>query len=143
MEKKEAMKILKDFHDKSALFSVRTALDTIIPELNKSEDNMIKEELIKHLKDGVEGYMPAGDSEDYAKWLAWVENQVGKDKLIRELGEYKVKYMQEVLEKHIDNMNNKDDERLRNTTIAFLKDFADKGYENAVECIDWLENKKR
>jgi len=36
-------------------------------------------------------------------------------------------------------MNNKDDERLRKTTIAFLKDFADKGYENAVECIDWLK----
>lgn len=36
-------------------------------------------------------------------------------------------------------MNNKDDERLRKTTISFLKEFADKGYENAVECIDWLE----
>ena len=36
-------------------------------------------------------------------------------------------------------MNNKDDERLRKTTIAFLKDFAKQGYENAVECIDWLE----
>ena len=36
-------------------------------------------------------------------------------------------------------MNNKDDERLRKTTIAFLKDFAEQGYENAVECIDWLE----
>jgi len=32
-----------------------------------------------------------------------------------------------------------EDERLRKNTIAFLKDFADKGYENAVECIDWLE----
>jgi len=38
-------------------------------------------------------------------------------------------------------MNNEDIERLRKTTIAFLKDFADKGYENAVECIDWLERK--
>jgi hypothetical protein len=36
-------------------------------------------------------------------------------------------------------MINEDSERLRKTTIAFLKDFADKGYENAVECIDWLE----
>ena len=36
-------------------------------------------------------------------------------------------------------MNNKDNERLRKTTIAFLKDFAEQGYENAVECIDWLE----
>ena len=34
-----------------------------------------------------------------------------------------------------------DDERLRKTTIAFLKDFAEQGYENAVECIDWLESK--
>lgn len=30
-------------------------------------------------------------------------------------------------------------ERLRKTTIAFLKDYVDKGYENAIECIDWLE----
>lgn len=32
-----------------------------------------------------------------------------------------------------------EDERLRKTTILFLKDFANQGYENAVECIDWLE----
>ena len=37
------------------------------------------------------------------------------------------------------NSWSKDDERLRKTTILFLKDFADKGYENAVECIDWLK----
>ncbi len=36
-------------------------------------------------------------------------------------------------------MDNKDDERLRKTTIDFLKGFAEQGYENAVECIDWLE----
>lgn len=36
-------------------------------------------------------------------------------------------------------MSNKDDERLRKTTIAFLKDFAEQGYENAVECIAWIE----
>lgn len=57
----------------------------------------------------------------------------------KELGEYKVKYTQETLEKHLKSMNSKDDERLRKTTIAFLKDYADQGYENAVECIDWIE----
>lgn len=36
-------------------------------------------------------------------------------------------------------MRNKDNERLRKTTIALLKDFAEQGYENALECIDWLE----
>ena len=71
--------------------------------------------------------------------IAWLEKQRDRDKLIQELGEYKVKYTQEVLEKHITSMSNKDDERLRKNTIAFLKDFAELGYENAVECIDWLE----
>ena len=33
----------------------------------------------------------------------------------------------------------KDDERIRNCAIAFLREFGDKGYENAIECIDWLE----
>ena len=69
----------------------------------------------------------------------WLEKQRNKDKLIQELGEYKVKYTQEVLEKYINSMSNKDDERLRKTAIAFLKDFAEQGYENAIECIDWLE----
>ena len=71
--------------------------------------------------------------------IAWLEKQRDKDKLIQELGEYKVKYTQEVLEKYINSMSNKDDERLRKTAIAFLKDFAEQGYENAVKCIDWLE----
>ena len=71
--------------------------------------------------------------------IAWLEKQRDKDKLIQELGEYKVKYTQEVLEKYINSMSNKDDERLRKTTIAFLKDFAEQGYENAIECIDWLK----
>ena len=39
-------------------------------------------------------------------------------------------------------MSNTDDERLRKTTIAFLKNFAEQGYENAVECIDWLEKQR-
>ena len=75
MNKGEAIKILKDFHDESALFSVRTALETLHPELKESEDERIRKELTKHLKEGVEGYMPAGDSSDYRRWLAWLEKQ--------------------------------------------------------------------
>ena len=33
-------------------------------------------------------------------------------------------------------------ERLRKTTIAFLKDFVEQGYENAVECVNWLEKQQ-
>lgn len=44
---------------------------------------------------------------------------------------------------NIEKQRDKDDERLRKTTIAFLKDFAEQGYENAVECIDWLEKQDK
>lgn len=83
---------------------------------------------------------PSKDQRDWSKFTApWLKKERDKDKLIQELGEYKVKYTQEVLEKYINSMSNKDDERLRKTTIAFLKDFAEQGYENAIECIDWLK----
>ena len=83
---------------------------------------------------------PSRDCRDWSKFTApWLKKERDKDKLIQELGEYKVKYTQEVLEKYINSMSNKDDERLRKTTIAFLKDFAEQGYENAIECIDWLK----
>lgn len=41
---------------------------------------------------------------------------------------------------NLSTYSQRQDERLIETTIAFLKDFADKGYENAVECIDWLKS---
>lgn len=40
MDKQEAIKILKEFHDTSALFSVRTALETVFPELKEDEDEL-------------------------------------------------------------------------------------------------------
>ena len=73
MEKKEAMKILKDFHDKSALFSVRTALDTIIPELRESGDEKIREAIHIYLDwlGGCRDYQPKGDYtiKDMITWL--------------------------------------------------------------------------
>ena len=46
MDKQEAIKILKEFHDKSAAFSVRTALETVFPEFNESEDERIRKAII-------------------------------------------------------------------------------------------------
>ena len=112
-----------------------TICEYIFPELKESEDEKIRKEIISILRNT---YWTSNRNR-FNELVAWLEKQGDKDKLIQELGEYKVKYTQEVLEKHITSMSNKDDERLRKTTIAFLKDFAEKGYENAVECIDWLE----
>lgn len=71
MEKKEAMKILKDFRNKSALFSVRTALDTVFPELAESEDEKIRNAIIATI------HLYYGEPlEDEAKeMIAWLEKQ--------------------------------------------------------------------
>lgn len=108
-----------------------------VPELKESEDERIKKEIIEMLRNWASVHYIT--KEQFSERMAWLEKQGDKDKLIQELGEYKVKYTQEVLENHINSMNNKDYERLRKTTIDFLKEFVDKGYENAVECIEWLE----
>ena len=84
MEKKEAMKILKGFYDKSALFSVRTAIETLHPELVESEDERIRKELIEHIKDQQSSFISAPDCRDkyeeeennkYNSWIAWLKKQ--------------------------------------------------------------------
>ena len=132
---KEALEKARVWKEKSGMPKNKQGiLDDIFPELKESEDEKIRKALIRFHKSTIDIDGIKGD-----EIVAWLEKQGDKDKLIKELGEYKVKYTQEVLEKHLNSMNNKDNERLRKTTIAFLKDFAEQGYENAVECIDWLE----
>ena len=115
---------------------LKATLERIFPELKEDDDEKIKKDLIQWVDEFPDTIWRGHYKNDI---IAWLEEQGDKDKLIQELGEYKVKYTQEVLEKHITSMSNKDDERLRKNTISFLKEFADLGYENAVECIDWLE----
>ena len=137
MTEKEKAKAYDEAIERAKKYYGNRITEEIFPELKKSEDEKIRKEIISILRNT---YWISNRNR-FNELVAWLEKQGDKDELIQELGEYKVKYTQEVLEKHINSMNNKDDERLRKTTIAFLKDFAEKGYENAVECIDWLEKK--
>lgn len=139
MTEKEKAKAYDKAIERAKKFYGNEIIEVIFPELKESEDEKIKNAILNHLKKML------GNSQDdvcgvrVEDAIDWLEKQRDKDKLIQELGEYKVKYTQEVLEKYINGMSNKDDERLRKTAIAFLKDFAEQGYENAVECIDWIE----
>jgi len=81
------------------------------PELKESEDERIRKELIEHIKDQQSSFISAPDCRDkyedeenqkYNSWIAWLEKQGDKDKLIKELGEYKVKYTQEVLSQQLE-----------------------------------------
>ena len=135
MTEKEKAKAYDEAIERTKKLYSNGIAEEIFPELKESEDEKIRKEIISILRNA---YWTSNRNR-FNELVAWLEKQKDKDKLIQELGEYKVKYTQEVLEKYINSMSNKDDERLRKTAIAFLKDFAEQGYENAVECIDWLE----
>ena len=72
MDKQEAIKILKEFHDTSALFSVRTALETVFPELKESEDEKIRKTLIEYFNAYPKDYY--GELKK-SHILAWLEKQ--------------------------------------------------------------------
>lgn len=83
-------------------FNEQKPVDNAEPKLNESEDEKIRKVLVGYFK----GYKEVGTigAETFNgiptdNILAWLEKQGEKDKLIKELGEYKVKYTQEVLKK--------------------------------------------
>lgn len=139
MTEKEKTKAYDEAIERAKKLYSKGIAEEIFPELKESEDDKIRKEIISILRNA---YWTSNKNR-FNELVAWFEKQRDKDKLIQELGEYKVKYTQEVLENYMNSMSNKDDERLRKTTIAFLKYFAEQGYENAVECIDWLEKQDK
>jgi hypothetical protein len=75
MDKAEAIKILKDFHDESAIFSVRTALETLHPELKESEDERVRKGLMKAVAETDGGNKLYGSDVTREEALAWLEKQ--------------------------------------------------------------------
>ena len=65
----------KEQYNYPCMRSCMGILEEIFPELAESDGEKVREELIKHLKEGAEGYEPAGGSSDYQRWLAWLEKQ--------------------------------------------------------------------
>ena len=60
MDKEQALIILKELH-KDSFFSVRTALETLIPEIKEeSDDERIRKELIEHCKNQAKPYIDTG-----------------------------------------------------------------------------------
>lgn len=72
MEKETALKILRELHSKT-LFSKRTALETLIPELAEPEDERIRKELIGFLKSPFVNKNLT--DKKVALWISWLEKQ--------------------------------------------------------------------
>ena len=136
-----------------------STLEFLIPGLRESEDERIRKELVALFievrnSEGNEGYW---HDLKVADILAWLEKQ--KEQMPAEWSEEDEKYLNRVINLWVNDFGedsdtvkwlrslrpswkaSEDEERLIKTSIAFLKDFADTGWENAVECIDWLKSK--
>ena len=79
---KEALERAKKLYEQG---TITESLSNVFPELIESENERIRKELIKYLKEGVEGYIPAGDRSDYQRWLAWLEKQGDQESFIDDL----------------------------------------------------------
>lgn len=143
--------------------STKAVLEEILPELAESKDEKIRKELIEYIKS-----IKWADYALFQKFspddvIAWLEKQQSVEEIVERYktswynegridGRFEgitddVKYQQgwhDALEKQGEQNStwSEEDERLRKTSISFLKHYADKGYENAVECIDWLKSIK-
>jgi len=81
----------------------RGTVEYIFPELKESEDEKTRKSLLSFLHGLGEFEYP--DTKTYISWLNWLEKQGDKDKLIQELGKYKVKYTQEVLSQQLEKQS--------------------------------------
>ena len=94
----------------------RENLEYIFPELKESENDRISREITEFIL--THRIDEPNDIEDTNSWLAWLEKQ-GKSKWSEE------------------------DEKIMKGAVSFLIEFKNKGYENAVACIDWLKSLKQ
>ena len=101
----------------------------------ESEDEKVINEIINTVK----GNHPTHSSKEIQKMVDWLENipytidhekregfQLGYKAGLEKQGQKPAEWSEE-------------DEKVLNTTIAFLDEFKTKGYENAVMCVDWLK----
>lgn len=125
--------ILSSGQDSIKMPQLQLRLQGIFPELKESEDEKVRKALIKGVEScKASGWTNFGNNVDIDVVLAWLEKQGDKDKLIKELGEYKVKYTQEVLSQQLEKQREQKPVDVNSTLIN--KMVAD--YSNTDEYVD-------
>ena len=120
MERKEAIEIIKKNYPDSNFTMLREALETLIPELNESEDERIRKELICFL----ETEIPHCNARD--KYIAWLEKQ----------GEQKPQgktALEAINEEKVDNANKVEP---RQEELTKFEKAVKQVMEEAIECGD-------
>lgn len=71
---KEALERARESHDKSNGFIKKEWIETIFPKLKESEDEKIREEIIKNIRQDIEIECTLSEDEGN-RWIAWLEKQ--------------------------------------------------------------------
>lgn len=147
-------KILKNaLQSDKTPFEVTAWIEEQFPELAESEDEKIRTFLHKTftLQYLCKDKLGKWHGEPVANILAWLEKQGEKDKLIKELGEYKVKYTQEVLSNHLEKQGeqkpaewSEEDETGWTNTMIMIKECAANHYtkDSIALVVNWLKSLK-
>ena len=80
----KAIKLARDYYeDKNCFEYLKGVLENIFPEFTESEDELIRKEIISHLRHEYVVKRYVSDVE-YDKWIAWLEKQGNVNALIQE-----------------------------------------------------------
>jgi hypothetical protein len=75
MDRQEAIKVIKDNWPEGRVM-LKEALETLVPELNESEDEKIRKEILNVIHQLDDNTTICGRNYDFQKWIAWLEKQV-------------------------------------------------------------------
>ena len=79
MNREEALKIVRDLYEKSLFLKKdKEAIETLIPELNESEDERTRKEIIQFFKDAANSKTRVVNSNTFAEWATYLEKQKGQ-----------------------------------------------------------------
>lgn len=144
MTQEEKLKEAKRLYE-TANEDQKYVLERLFPELKESYDEKIRKEIkdfFSRIMLGQENFLK--EDYDWNAWIAWIEKQGDKDKLIKELGEYKVKYTQEVLSQQLEKQgeqSNSDVKDYNSIDPHFVKPI-DK-VESKFKACDWIITNKK
>ena len=148
---KEVVETLNEVNDSTIARDTSLKLQNIFPEICESEDENIRTGLINGFKECLKDLQYPKNAQKY--WhnikiediLTWLEKQANKDKLIKELGKYKVKYTQEVLSQQLEKQSewSEEDEKNLNDLDVILFEYKDMPKENYWHIINWAKSLKQ
>ena len=148
---KEVVETLNEVNDSTIARVTSLKLQNIFPEVCESEDERIRTGLINGFKECLKISQYPKNAQKY--WhnikiediLAWLEKQADKDKLIKELGKYKVKYTQDVLSQQLEKQSewSEEDEKNLNDLDVILFEYKNMPKENYWHIINWVKSLKQ